>query len=175
MLKQDFLENRHNIIYLGIGSNLGNRTLNIQSAISKLSKVCIINKVSLFYETLSWPNENLPKFLNIIVKCSSNKNPYELMKLIKLIEKKLKRRKTKKNMPRTCDIDIIDFNQKKITFRYKNENVIIPHPRLKKRNFVMIPLFEIEKNWHHPITKESIHNLVKNLSYKSLSDIKLFK
>ena len=175
MLKQDFLENPHNIVYLGIGSNLGNRTKNILTAVSKLSKICMINKISLFYETLSWPNKNLPKFLNIIVKCSSNKNPYELMELIKLIEKELKRRKTKKNMPRTCDIDIIDFNQEKRTFTYKSENVIIPHPRLKKRNFVLIPLFEIEKNWYHPITKECIHNLVKNLSYKSLSDIKLFR
>ena len=175
MLRQDFLENRHNIIYLGIGSNLGNRIKNIQIAIGKLSEVCKITKVSLYYETLSWPNESLPKFLNIMVKCSSNKNPYELIEIIKLIEKKLKRRKTKKNMPRTCDIDIIDFNQEKRKFRFKKENVIIPHPRLKKRNFVVIPLFEIEKNWHHPITKESIHNLVKNLSYKSLSDIKLFK
>ena len=93
-----------------------------------------------------------------------------MIKKLKNIEKKLGRKKNIKNFPRTCDIDIIDFKG----LRFKKKNLQLPHPRLSKRNFVLVPLFEIEKGWIYPKTKTPIDKLIKNLDIKSLRSIKIF-
>ena len=100
-----------NSIFLGIGSNLGNRRENIERAKFNL----IINnikilKCSSYYESLSWPNPNNPKFLNIVLEIDTNFTHLELIKKCKEIEKKLGRKKLPKNSPRECDIDIIDLS-----------------------------------------------------------------
>ena len=93
-----------------------------------------------------------------------------MLKNIKIIEKKLGRKNKIKNYPRTCDIDIIDFKG----LKYNKNNIEIPHPRLTDRNFVLVPLYEIEKTWKHPKSNISIHNLLKNLDLNSLRGIKIF-
>ncbi len=169
-IKQDILENHPEPVYLGIGSNLGNRKNNINKACYLLHTFCLIDKISNFYETNSWPNVKYPKYLNIILRCYTKLNVISLLKIIKIIEKKLGRKKTLKNFPRTCDIDIIDFKGIKLDKNY----IKIPHPRLLKRNFVLVPLYEIEKTWKHPKNNISIDNLVKNLNFKSLRGIKIY-
>ena len=162
-------EKQAKIIYLSIGSNLGNRKKNIEKTKFKLySKGINIIKSSNYYETLSWPNPNNPKFYNIILKVSSDLKILELLKICKQIETSLGRKKAPKNSPRTCDIDIIDYNQK-ITVNGIN----IPHPRMHLRNFVLIPLFEIEKNWRYPNSKRYIKNLIFSLSNSDIRSIKL--
>ena len=108
-IKQDILENPHKAVYLGIGSNVGNRINNINKACHLLTNFCSIIRISKFYETNSWPNEKLPKYLNIVIKCNTDLKPISLLKNLKNIEFLLGRKKNKKNFPRTCDIDIIDF------------------------------------------------------------------
>ena len=163
------LEKQANIIYLSIGSNLGNRKKNIEKTKFELySKGINIIKSSNYYETLSWPNPKNPKFYNIILKVSSDLKILELLKICKQIETSLGRKKAPKNSPRTCDIDIIDFNQK-ISFKGVN----VPHPRMHLRNFVLIPLFEIEKNWRNPNSKRYIKNLIFSLSNSDIRSIKL--
>ena len=162
-------EKQAKIIYLSIGSNLGNRKKNIEKTKFKLySKGINIIKSSNYYETLSWPNPNNPKFYNIILKVSSDLKILELLKICKQIETSLGRKKAPKNSPRTCDIDIIDYN-KKITVNGIN----VPHPRMHLRNFVLIPLFEIEKNWRYPNSKRYIKNLIFSLSNSDIRSIKL--
>ena len=162
-------EKQAKIIYLSIGSNLGNRKKNIEKTKFKLfSKGINIIKSSNYYETLSWPNPNNPKFYNIILKVSSDLKILELLKICKQIETSLGRKKAPKNSPRTCDIDIIDYNQK-ITVNGIN----VPHPRMHLRNFVLIPLFEIEKNWRYPNSKRYIKNLIFSLSNSDIRSIKL--
>ena len=162
-------EKQAKIIYLSIGSNLGNRKKNIEKTKFKLHyKGINIIKSSNYYETLSWPNPNNPKFYNIILKVSSDLKILELLKICKQIETSLGRKKAPKNSPRTCDIDIIDFNQK-ICFKGVN----VPHPRMHLRNFVLIPLFEIEKNWRYPNSKRYIKNLIFSLSNSDIRSIKL--
>ena len=162
-------EKQAKIIYLSIGSNLGNRKKNIEKTKFKLySKGINIIKSSNYYETLSWPNPNNPKFYNIILKVSSDLKILELLKICKQIEKSLGRKKAPKNSPRICDIDIIDYNQK-ITVNGIN----VPHPRMHLRNFVLIPLFEIEKNWRYPNSKRYIKNLIFSLSNSDIRSIKL--
>ena len=156
------------MIYIGIGSNLGNRIKNITKAKYFLDLNGInITKSSSYYETLSWPDPNKPKFINIVVQSNTKTSPEKLLKIFKSIEKKLGRKKKSKNSPRTCDIDIISYNKKILT-----GNITIPHKRMHIRNFVLIPLFELNKNWFHPKTNENIKKLIFSLSIKDIRTIK---
>tara|TARA_B100001287_G_C22502044_1_gene444099 strand:+ start:187 stop:663 length:477 start_codon:yes stop_codon:yes gene_type:complete len=156
------------MIYIGIGSNLGNRIENITKAKYFLDLNGInITKSSSYYETLSWPDPNKPKFINIVVQSNTKASPEKLLKIFKSIEKKLGRKKKSKNSPRTCDIDIISYNQKILT-----GNITIPHERMHKRNFVLIPLFELNKSWFHPKRNENIKKLIFSLSIKDIRSIK---
>ena len=161
-------ENLVKTIYLGIGSNLGNRKKNIELAKFKLIQKNIrIQKSSKIYESLSWPNPNNPKFLNIILEITSNLSPSKLIDICKEIEISLGRKKRSKNAPRECDIDIIDYYNLKI----KNK-IILPHPRMHERNFVLLPLYELNKVWTHPILKQPIKKLILSLSNKDIRSIK---
>ena len=171
MIKQDISENQAKIVYLGIGSNLGNKKFNIEKTKIKLQDFQIkILKCSNNYESESWPNRNNPKFINIIIKIKTKLSPPDLLKVCNSIEMDLGRKRSKKNAPRTCDIDIIDYNKKILD--EKNSKLILPHPRMTERNFVLLPLFEIDKSWVHPIFKTNIVNLIKSLPVKDLRSIK---
>ena len=161
-------ENQVKVIYLGIGSNLGNRKKNIEMTKFKLlaSNVKILESSS-YYESLSWPNQNDPKFINIIVKVKTQYAPLELIQKCKNIEKEMGREKSPKNSPRICDIDIIDYKNKEI-----NRGLILPHPRMHTRNFVLLPLFEIDKDWKHPVLKHNIKKLILSLSNSDIRSIK---
>ena len=173
MIKQDTLENQVNIVFLGVGSNLGNKKINIEKAKYLLEKSLIkIIKCSLYYKTKSWPNINYPSYYNIVIKAKTLLTASELFIKIKKIEKSLGRVKSQKNEPRTCDIDIIDFNGKNLSFKINNNRIQIPHIRAIKRNFVLIPLFEINKKWLHPKNKKKISDLINKLDVNSLSSIK---
>ena len=168
MIKQDTSENQVKSIYLGIGSNLGDKKKNIEKAKFELIKENIkIIKSSNYYESLSWPNPNNPKFLNIVLQIETNLTPLNLMKKCKEIEINLGRVKSTKNSPRICDIDIIDYNKV-----IENSNIILPHPRMHSRNFVLLPLFEINKDWKHPILKLHIKNLILSLPNRDIRTIK---
>lgn len=169
MIKRDISEKQVKIAYLGIGSNLGKRIKNIENAKIKLLKNNIkIIKTSSYYESLSWPNPTLPKFYNIVLKIKTYLNELQLLDLCKNIEKSLGRKKTLKNAPRVCDIDILDYDK-----TLKSNQIHLPHPRMHKRNFVLMPLFEIDKEWKHPVTKQHIKKLIFSLSNKDISSIKL--
>jgi 2-amino-4-hydroxy-6-hydroxymethyldihydropteridine diphosphokinase len=168
VIKQDTSENQVKSIYLGIGSNLGDKKKNIEKAKFELIKENIkIIKSSNYYESLSWPNPNNPKFLNIVLQIETNLTPYNLMKKCKEIEINLGRVKSIKNSPRICDIDIIDYNKV-----IEKSNIILPHPRMHSRNFVLLPLFEINKDWKHPILKLHIKNLILSLPNRDIRSIK---
>ena len=173
MIKQDISENQANVVYLGIGSNLGDKKRNLEKAKFLLEiKSIKILKISSIYETYSWPNKKDPKFYNIVIKVLTKLKPNELFNFIKNVEKKLGRKKSKINSPRTCDIDILDYEGLTCNLSIKNEKLLIPHPRLHNRNFVLFPLFEIEKNWKHPLKKTKIQDLIRNLDNLSLCSIK---
>ncbi len=156
------------MLLLGLGSNLasnfGNRFENIDLAISYLQSYEMqLLKKSSFYETLSYPDINNPKFINVVVEISTNLSPEDLASVLIFIEKKLERKRNQKNEPRTCDIDIIDYNGRVMDFSYKSLIFKVPHEKLIYRNFVLYPLQEVAPNWVHPITKEKISNLIEKL------------
>ena len=173
MIKQDISENLVNVVFLSIGSNIGNKRRNIEKAKFLLMKSSIkIIKSSNIYETYAWPNKNHPKFYNVVIKIITKLKPVNLFFVIKEIEKKLGRKKTLVNRPRTCDIDILDYKGQIYKLYANNNKLIIPHPSLHSRNFVLFPLFEIEKNWKHPLKKIKIRDLIGKLSNSSLYSIK---
>ena len=160
------------MIHLNIGSNLnskfGSRIDNICIAIKLLieSNIKII-KISSFYETPSYPNRTVSKFLNIGILADFQDSPNKLFDTVKLIEKKLGRIKTKKNDSRIIDIDIIDFHG----FIKNLKQITLPHPKSHLRNFVLYPIFQIDPKWSHPILKKNPQNLINNLSQKSRIEI----
>ncbi len=160
------------MIHLNIGSNLnsnfGNKFDNISIAIKLLiEKKFIVKKISNFYETPSYPNKNLPNFLNVGLLGTFSKCAEELRNIIFLIEKKIGRIKTKKNDPRVCDIDIIDFNGEILNIN----NLTIPHKKCHQRNFVLFPISQIDPHWDHPILKKKVNILIGQLDLKSRIEI----
>ena len=172
MIKQDMLENQAKYAYIAIGSNLGNKKLNIEKAKYKLQNNLIkIIKSSANYETISWPDPRKPKFINAVVKIKTILSPVELLNKCNKIELELGRKRFKKNEPRTCDIDIIDYDQKILKSNHST-NLTLPHPSIEQRNFVLLPLFEISKNWKHPVKKVNITKLISFLKDVDLRTIK---
>ena len=164
------------MIFLGIGSNLsssfGDRFDNINLAISYLEHYGIrMVKKSNFFETPSYPNRENPKFINVAISVKTHLLPIDLMSVLIFVEEKLERKRNKKNDPRTCDIDIIDYNNMILDFKYKNLDFTVPHKKLTYRNFVLFPLQEIAPKWVHPMNKDSIDVLIKKLSNEEKKSI----
>jgi 2-amino-4-hydroxy-6-hydroxymethyldihydropteridine diphosphokinase len=157
------------MIILSLGSNLdssfGNRADNLNLSIAFLEGYGIkVEKKSSFYETPSYPDKSLPKYLNAIIIVKTELPIVDLMSVLIHIESKLERVRSFKNDPRTCDIDIIDFNGEVISYKYKDMDLKVPHKELSNRNFVLIPLNEVVPNWRHPVSKVSVSDLIKKLS-----------
>ena len=164
------------MLLLGLGSNLssnfGNRFENIDLAISYLKSYEMqLLKKSSYYETLSYPDIKNPRFINVVIEVLTHLPPEEFASVLIFIEEKLERKRNPKNEPRTCDIDIIDYNGKVMNFIYKRLIFKVPHEKLIYRNFVLFPLQEIVPNWIHPITKDKISNLIAKLSEEDRKSI----
>ena len=164
------------MIFLGLGSNLpskyGDRFANINLAISFLEAYGInVIKRSSFYETPSYPDRENPKFINVVILVETNLPPVDLMSVLVFIEEKLERKRFKKNDPRTCDIDIIDYNNQILNLKYNKSDITVPHKELTSRNFVLFPLQEISPKWKHPKTKETINNLIQKLNEEDKNSI----
>ena len=147
-----------------MSSSFGDRFDNINLVISSLYEHGIQTiKKSSFYETFSYPNKKNPKFINIVTSVRTHLQPIDLMSVLISVEERLERKRNKKNDPRTCDIDIIDYNNQVLNFQYKNLYLEIPHRELRSRNFVLFPLREIAPSWKHPNTEEIIGTLIQKL------------
>ncbi len=148
---------QHQVI-LSLGSNLGKKLVNIEKCIDLLhNEVGTIVKVSSLYESKSWGFDS-DDFYNCAVLMHTNFTPKRLLKKLLKVENQLGRIREKASgyQPRVIDIDIITFDDKII----QTENLTIPHPFLKDRKFVLLPLKELISNWEHPIDKVSISELL---------------
>ena len=164
------------MILLGLGSNLsssfGDRFKNIDLAVSTLNGYGIqVKRKSSYFESFSYPNKKNPKFINIVVEIETHLPPEDLASVLIFIEESLQRERKIKNDPRTCDIDIIDFNNQLINFKYKDLDFVVPHQKLIYRNFVLFPLQEIYPDWKHPKTKELISDLIEKLPKEDKNSI----
>ncbi|ADL41567.1 2-amino-4-hydroxy-6-hydroxymethyldihydropteridine pyrophosphokinase [Caldicellulosiruptor obsidiansis OB47] len=148
-----------NVVFLGLGSNLGDRGENIKKAIEHLKDKIRIEKVSSIIETEPYGFVDQPKFLNCVLKGTTVLSPLELLEFVLDIENKMGRKRLFKWGPRNIDIDILFYDDCVID----TENLKIPHPELHKRLFVLEPLCEIEKDFVHPVLKKSVYELYTQL------------
>lgn len=150
------------IVYIGLGSNLGRKKANVKKAIKLLGKKRDIKilKVSSSYETEPVGYVKQDWFVNACLKAEINLSPRQLLNTLKDIEKKLKRKKKFIRWgSRTIDLDILLYDN----LRLKTKDLVIPHPEMHKRAFILIPLIELEPNLIHPTKRKSILELLANL------------
>lgn len=152
------------LVYLGLGTNLGNREKNMKTAIKNIEKqIGTIVSQSAFYhsEPFGFESENL--FLNSVVEVCTHLKPCQLLAETQLIEREMGRTmKSDLNgySDRIIDIDILLYNKEVIN---NNPKLVVPHPEMQKRDFVLKPLSEIAPNFEHPVLNKSIAQLVKEL------------
>ena len=161
-----------NVAYLCLGGNIGDREKALQLALLKISEtVGSITAQSNIYETEAWGVENQQAYLNQCIAINTNFKPLELIDILLEIEKGLGRERgiSETYLPRTIDIDILFYNQEII----EQSKLLVPHPRLHLRKFVLIPLQEIASNYLHPLLNKTIFNLLSEC--EDTSDVKLYK
>ena len=147
-----------NIAYLSTGGNVGDRKKALEDAQNHLlSKGIMMVWVSSMYETEPWGNFNQPNFLNQVMKVKTELNPLELLEVCLSTERALGRVRTSKWEERIVDIDILFFGKEIINI----DHLMIPHPRIEKRKFVLVPFCEFEPEFIHPVLKVSMRDLLE--------------
>lgn len=145
--------------FLGLGSNLGAREENLRRALLLLSERVEIVKLSSVYESEPVGFKEQPWFLNLVCEIRTRLSPRDLLRFAKEIERKLGRKPSFPNAPRPIDIDILFFGDLVL----KTEDLVIPHPRLHERAFVLLPLSEIAPDLVHPELGLKIKELLELL------------
>jgi len=143
-------------VYLALGSNIGNRLANLKEAIASLPPQMEVKAKSKVYETPPWGYANQEKFLNQVLKVDTYLEPEPLLKHLKRLEVALGREVTIQNGPRLIDIDILFYDE----LVFESPIVVIPHPRLHERGFVLLPLMDLAPDLVHPVKKQSIRQLI---------------
>jgi len=145
----------HTVVYLSLGSNVGDRETNLHSALERLRALGDVVEVSSFYETEPVEFTAQPWFLNCAVKLDTEKTPQQLLAGLLDVEKQMGRKRTQKKGPRTIDIDILLFGSSII----ETSGLTVPHPAMHERRFVLEPLVEIASEIRHPGFKRTIRQL----------------
>ena len=143
-------------VYLGLGSNLGDRVGNLASAVERLSQKITIKKLSSVYETEPVYYKEQPLYLNAVLSAVTKLDPFELLRFVKSIESTLGRQPSFRNAPRTIDIDILFYGDQVA----ETAELIIPHPRIAERAFVLVPLAEIAPRLVHPLLQKKVSELL---------------
>ncbi len=156
-------------VYIGLGSNIGDKSENIRQALKLIDQInsVSVKKVSSFYETEPVGYEDQDWFVNAVAEIEADLSPEALLDTLKKIEKFIGRKDRIRWGPREIDVDILFYDQMIIN----TPHLIIPHPRLHERAFVLVPLAEIAKDFVHPIMNKTITELLGEI--KSQKTVKL--
>jgi 2-amino-4-hydroxy-6-hydroxymethyldihydropteridine diphosphokinase len=144
-------------IFLLLGTNLGNKKLNLKEAVNNLTEtIGKITKLSRIYKTAAWGNENQPSFYNQVVALKTEFEPAYLLKELLAIEVKMGRVREEKWGARIIDIDILFYGKRIVD----TPALSIPHPEIQNRKFTLLPLQEINPEFIHPVLNKSIKTLL---------------
>lgn len=155
------------IVYLALGSNLGNRRENLKQAVASLSPQMEIRAKSSIYETPPWGYEDQPEFLNQAVKVQTYLEPEALLRHLKRLEVALGRQATFPNGPRSIDIDILFYDDLVLD----TPVLTLPHPRLHERGFVLLPMLDIAPDLVHPVMRKTIRELAAATNLAGITQV----
>jgi len=147
-------------VHLALGSNLGDRLGNLRAAIAGLEPYIGIAKRSSVYETAPAYVTDQPKFLNAAISGFTDLEPMMLLHTVKEIERRVGRMPTYRYGPRVVDIDIIFYDDEKIS----HPELTVPHPRMHERSFVLCPLKDIAADYRNPITGKTVGEMLANVN-----------
>ncbi len=148
-----------NIVYLALGTNLGDRPANLRAALDALPPEVRVLAESHIYQTPPWGYTDQPAFLNMAVKAETDLPPLELLAYLKQIEVRLGRSPTFQYGPRQIDMDIIFYAD----LILEEAGLVIPHPSLLERAFVLVPLSDVAADVVHPLLHKSITEILSTV------------
>ena len=146
---------KEHIVYRALGSNLGDRLANLNQAIASLPPQMEVKAKSQVYETPPWGFDDQPKFLNQVIKVTTYLDHEPLLKHLKRLEVALGRKESFPNGPRLIDLDLLFYDDRVLN----TPSLVIPHPRLQERGFVLLPLMDIDPDLVHPLSKKSVREM----------------
>jgi 2-amino-4-hydroxy-6-hydroxymethyldihydropteridine diphosphokinase len=144
------------IVYLSLGTNVGQRHQNLERAIAGLGEVMVVTAVSPIYQTPPWGLTDQPDFLNLCLAATTSLTPLDLLHFTQQLEKDLGRVKTARWGPRLIDIDILFYDNRIL----HSDKLVIPHPEIAQRAFVLIPLADIAPDLVHPQTGQTVAEMI---------------
>lgn len=156
------------VVYIALGSNLGNRLANIKNAISNFTPQLDVKKKSPVYETPPWGYADQPAFLNQVVMAETYLEPEDLLSHLKRLEVVLGREPTFPNGPRLIDLDILFYDDVEIN----SPPLQIPHPRLHQRGFVLVPLHDLAPELIHPVLGKSVGEMLLDVDRLNIVEYK---
>ena len=153
------------IIYIALGTNLGDRLANLRSAIESLAPDVHIIRESTIYETPPWGYTDQPAFLNMVIEAATSLKPRALLTYLKKQEDELGRIESFRYGPRQIDLDILFYDDLVLS----EDDLHIPHLRLHERAFVLIPLADLAPELEHPILGQRVHSLLNDVDTSGIT------
>ncbi|HEX2997999.1 MAG TPA: 2-amino-4-hydroxy-6-hydroxymethyldihydropteridine diphosphokinase [Anaerolineales bacterium] len=155
---------KEHIVYLALGSNLGDRLANLKEAIASLTPQMDVKAKSPVYETPPWGIIDQPKFLNQVIRVKTYLQPEPLLKHLKRLEVALGRKESVPNGPRLIDLDILFYDD----LVMYSAALTIPHPRLQERAFVLLPLMDLDPELVHPVNRKTVREMLAACSAEGI-------
>src|ERR1700761_3219852 len=151
------------MIVVALGANIpspaGLPEETLRAALARLEQLGVkILVQSSFYRTPAWPDPSDPPFINAVAAVNTGLQPVELLTLLHSVETEFARMRSAPNAPRTLDIDLVDYDGRVVA-----DGLVLPHPRVGQRSFVLVPLAEIAPSWRHPVSGQGVGELLAML------------